>query len=102
MNRSPQPPVAAKRPVTVTRHGETLTDDYAWLRDPDWLAVTRDTTKLSPDIRAHLEAENAYSAAMLADTADLRRVLVAEMRGRIAEDDASVPEPDGPFLYYRR
>jgi oligopeptidase B len=100
--RIPLPPTAARRPVTVSRHGDTMTDDYAWLRDPEWLAVTRDPSRLSPDIRAYLEAENAYAAAMMADTAELQDRLVAEMRGRIAEVDASVPEPDGPFAYYRR
>jgi len=102
MSRSVAAPIAAKHPLAITRHGETLVDDYAWLRDPNWLEVTRDPSKLSPEIRAHLEAENAYSAAVLADTAELRRTLVAEMRGRIAEDDASVPDPDGPYEYYRR
>ena len=49
-----------------------------------------------------LEAENAYADAHLAPLADLRTTLVAEMRGRMKEDDASVPLPDGAWLYYQR
>ena len=54
------------------------------------------------DIRAHLERENAYAAAALEDMEELRERLVAEMRGRIKEDDSTVPEPEGPFAYYTR
>src|SRR5699024_6731212 len=62
----------------------------------------QDPTQLADDIRAHLEAENAWTEAQMADTAQLRRTLVAEMRGRIAEKDASVPAPDGDWAYYVR
>jgi oligopeptidase B len=54
---------------------------------------------LAADIRAHLEAENAYQAAMMGDTEGLQKTLFAEMRGRIKEDDSSVPMPDGPYAY---
>jgi oligopeptidase B len=94
------PPSAARRPVTSTWHGETLTDDYAWLRADNWQDVMRDPGVLDPEIRAYLEAENAYTAAQLADTAGLQETLFAEMKGRIKEDDNSVPAPDGPFEYY--
>ena len=61
-----------------------------------------DPTKLGADIRAHLEAENAYTEAMMADTAELQTTLVAEMRARMAEADASVPTADGDWVYYVR
>ena len=96
------PPVAARRPFAVTRHGDTIVDDYNWLRDEDWRAVMRDPAKLTPEIRAYLEAENTYAATVMDGTTDLRAELVAEMRGRIAEDDASVPQPDGAYEYYSR
>ena len=54
---------------------------------------------LDPEIRAHLEAENAYQAALMADTEALQKTLFAEMKGRIKEDDSSVPMKDGPFAY---
>src|SRR5688572_12868525 len=93
-------PMAARRPVVTTRHGVELVDDYAWLRAANWQDVMRDPALLDPEIRAHLDAENAHTAAQLADTRDLQEVLFAEMKGRIKEDDSSVPSPDGPFEYY--
>ncbi len=59
----------------------------------------REPDKLARDIRDYLEAENAYAKAALADTQDLREELFAEMRGRIKEDDSSVPSPDGGYAY---
>jgi oligopeptidase B len=95
-------PVAPKRPHSFTTHGITLTDDYAWLKDPNWQEVLRDPARLDPDIRAYLEAENAYTDSLLGHTGELQTKLVAEMRARIKEDDSSVPAPDGPFAYFRK
>ncbi|RWX76069.1 S9 family peptidase [Neorhizobium lilium] len=95
----PTPPKAAKKPVSDTRHGVTRTDDYAWLRADNWQAMFKDPSILDPDIRRHLEAENAYMEAAMGDTAELQKALFAEMRGRIKEDDSSVPMKDGPFAY---
>ncbi len=96
------PPVAPKSPKTITQLGRVRTDDYAWMKDDAWREVLRDPATLSAAIRAHLEAENAYTKAMLADTEALQAQLFAEMRGRIKEDDSSVPAPDGPWDYYVR
>jgi oligopeptidase B len=85
------PPVAAKIPNVVTRHGETLTDNYYWFRD-----------KTNPAVIAHLTAENAYTSAMTAGTQTLRDALYAEMVGRIKETDLSVPSFDAPYYYYTR
>ena len=93
------PPVAPSRPSKRTVHGVTLADDYAWLKDANWQEVLRNPALLDPDIRAHLESENRYTEAFLEPTRVLQKTLVAEMRGRIKEDDASVPQPDGPFAY---
>jgi oligopeptidase B len=97
-----KPPVAAIKPVRTTVHGVDLVDDYAWLRADNWQDVLRRPDALPADIAALLKAENAYCAQELAATRQLQRQLISEMRGRIKEDDASVPQPDGPFLYYRR
>jgi oligopeptidase B len=94
------PPVAARRPVTSTHHGVTLIDDYAWLRAGNWQDVMRDPALLDPEIRAYLEAENAYTDAALASTAALQEALFAEMKGRLKPDEFSVPAPDGPFEYF--
>ena len=95
-------PTAARRPVTRVVHGETLVDDYAWLRDGNWRDVMRDPGKLDPEIRSYLEGENAYADVWLARLDELKRRLVAEMRGRIKEDDSTVPARDGAFAYFVR
>ena len=98
----PSPPVAPKHPRRIEQLGRVRLDDYAWMKDDDWQAVMRDPSLLRADIRTHLEAENAYTAALLGPTQPAQDALFAEMRGRIKEDDASVPDPDGPFAYYVR
>jgi oligopeptidase B len=94
-----QPPAPEKRPHSDTHHGLTRIDEYHWLRAGNWQEVFREPSLLDPAIRAHLEAENAYQQALMADTAELRRTLFQEMKGRIKEDDSSVPMKDGPFAY---
>lgn len=94
------PPRAAKRPRVETWHNRVKTDDYAWLRADNWQEVMHDPSVLAPEIRAHLDAENAYLEAELADTKALQERLFAEMKGRIKEDDSSVPAPEGAFAYY--
>ena len=95
----PAPPTVAKKPVTDTRHGITRTDDYAWLRADNWQAMFKDTSILDPEIRSYLEAENGYMEAAMADTKELQGQLFVEMKGRIKEDDSSIPMKDGPFAY---
>jgi oligopeptidase B len=100
-SRSSAPgPVAAKRPRRTTHHGVTLTDDYAWMRAKNWQEVVRDPARLDAGIRSHLEAENGHAEAAMRDTRKLQEVLFKEMKGRIKEDDSSVPSPDGPWSYY--
>jgi oligopeptidase B len=95
-------PKAARKPVSATHHGITITDDFAWLRAGNWQDVMRKPGTLSADIRSYLEAENAYTEAMLSGTADLQATLFAEMKARLKEDDRQVPQPDGPFDYFPR
>ena len=92
-------PVAEKRPVEIKQHGDTRIDNYAWLRDENWQEVLRDPSQLDPDIHAQLEAENAYYETATADLEPLREQLFEEMRGRLKEDDSSVPALDGEFAY---
>jgi oligopeptidase B len=97
-----KPPVAPKRPKRTEQLGRTRIDDYAWMKDDDWQKVMRDPKVLRADIRTHLQAENAYTAAMLKSTEPLQAQLFEEMKARIKEDDASVPTSDGPWEYYSR
>jgi oligopeptidase B len=86
------PPVVPKRPVSRELFGEQLVDAYAWLRERE-----------DPEVRALLEAETAHAEALLRErTGELRARLYEELRGRIREDDSSVPSKDGPWLYYSR
>jgi oligopeptidase B len=93
------PPQAERRPHSDTHHNVRRTDEYAWLRAENWQEVFRDPAALDPAIRAHLEAENAYQSALMEDTAELRKTLFVEMKGRIKEDDSSVPLKDGAYAY---
>jgi oligopeptidase B len=95
----PVPPTAKKEPRLIEQLGRTRRDDYGWMKDENWQAVMRDPSVLRADIRSHLEAENAYRKAMLAPTGELQAAIYEEMKGRMKEDEASAPEPDGPFAY---
>ena len=99
---SPTPPIAPRKPLTHTLHGRSRTDDYAWLKDEDWQQVMRDPSLLRADVRAYLEAENGYTEAVTAPLEGLRAALFDEFRGRIREDDSSVPAKDGTWEYYER
>jgi oligopeptidase B len=102
-NPSPiAPPQAERRPVERNFHGRVLRDGYAWLAADNWREVLRDPAALPKDIRKLLEAENAYCESVLAPLEPLRRELIAEMRGRIKEDDSETPWPDGAYEYYER
>lgn len=95
-------PIAARRPVRSTHHGVDLVDDYGWLRAANWQEVMRTPSLLDPEIRTHLEAENAYLRAQLAHTSALQETLFKEMKARLKEDDRQVPTPDGPWEYFPR
>ena len=89
-----KPPTAPKKPSSVTHHGITVTDDYAWLRDPGYPAVE------DPEILSHLKAENAWFEAEMAGQKGRIDALFTEMRARIKEADTSVPQKDGQWLYW--
>ncbi len=101
-SRKLTPPRAEKRPRAQVFHGETLIDDYAWLRAENWREALKDPTALPQDIRALLEAENAYAEQVLAPLAELAETIEEELSGRIDETDADPPARDGDWLYYRR
>lgn len=96
------PPDIEKRPLEIIQHDITRVDNYAWLRDEGWQEVLRDPSTLDADIRAAIEAENAYYETATADLEDLRKTLFEEMRGRIKEDDSGVPAKDGDWKYWTR
>ncbi len=93
-------PEIEKRPIEATQHGITRVDNYAWLRDEKWQEVLRDTSVLDADIRTAVDAENGYYKKLTDDLDPLRKTLFSEMRGRIKEDDTSVPSKDGDWKYW--
>lgn len=88
---APLAPVAPRRAHTTTIHGRTLSDDYFWLRQRADTSVVR-----------YLEAENAYTSAVMKPTDGLQQSLYAEMLGRIKQTDLSVPYRQGGYHYYSR
>ncbi|WP_245581304.1 S9 family peptidase [Propionicicella superfundia] len=87
----PQPPRPERRHVVRRHHGDAFVDPYEWLRDAD-----------DPAVLAHLEAENAYTAARTSHLAGLRERLFAEIKDRTLETDLSVPTRHGGWWYYGR
>jgi len=98
MTKTP-PPIAAKHPQQFEIHGVTRCDNYHWLRATNWREVFHDTTLLDSAIAEHLRAENRYQEAFMAQTAPLQQTLLQEMKGRIKQDDSSVPYKQGDFAY---
>jgi oligopeptidase B len=88
---SPVPPAARREPKVDVVHGEKRADEYFWLR-----------RKEDPEVRAYLEAENAYTDLVMKPTVPLQEALYSEMLGRIKETDLTVPYRKGDFFYYSR
>jgi oligopeptidase B len=88
---APQPPMAEKKTKTTKIHGDTLVDEYFWLRE-----------KTNPAVLAHLQAENAYAESWMKPTAELQEKLYNEMLSHIKETDRSVPYRWGNYFYYTR
>jgi oligopeptidase B len=86
-----QPPDAEKKPKELTIHGDTRTDNYFWLNQRD-----------NPEVIDYLKAENEYTEAAMEPTEELQDELFKEMKGRIKEDDSSVPYKKNGYYYYRR
>jgi oligopeptidase B len=87
----PKPPMAEKKSKTVNIHGETLVDDFFWLRE-----------KSNPAVISYLESENAFTDAMMKPTQAFQESLYKEMVGHIKETDLSVPYRWGNYFYYTR
>lgn len=86
-----KPPVAKVIPKTTQVHGETLVDNYFWLRE-----------KSNPEVIAYLEAENTYTDSVMKPAEAFQQLLYKEMLGRIKQTDLSVPARDGDYHYYSR
>ena len=85
------PPMAEVVPQELEKHGDVRVDDYYWLRERE-----------NPEVIAYLEAENAYTEAVMAHTAELRAKLFEEIKGRIKQTDLSVPFKLDDYFYYTK
>ena len=85
------PPVPEKKEHLISLHGETWNDPYFWLRN-----------KEDPEVIKYLEAENEFTNYHTRHTEKLREDMFEEMKGRINEDDQTVPTKEGGYLYYSR
>jgi oligopeptidase B len=90
------PPVAEKRPHSYSAHGYTIHDDYYWLKDQSYPKVD------DKDVLDYLNAENAYFEAVMKPRAATVETIFQEMKGRMKEDESSVPQEDGDYLYWRK
>jgi len=85
------PPVAAVRPHRFDEHGNVRIDNYYWLKD-----------RTNPEVIRYLEDENAYTKAVMAHTEPLQERLYEELKGRVLQNDQSVPFREGNYFYYTR
>ena len=83
-----KPPKAKKDPKELTQHGHTRIDDYYWLNQRE-----------DSEVIAYLDAENEYKDAIMADLKETQEELFQEMKGRIKEDDSSVPYLENGYWY---
>ncbi|NRA21293.1 MAG: S9 family peptidase [Oceanospirillaceae bacterium] len=84
-------PIAKKIPHAMEIHGHQRVDNYYWMRDDE---------RRDPVILAHLNAENKYADAMLAEQKPLQELLFNELKARIVKDDNTVPAKDGNYWYH--
>ncbi len=86
-----QPPPTEKKPKITEINGDRLVDNYFWLRE-----------RTNPAVIAHLEAENAYTDAVMKPTVALQDKLYTEILSHIKQTDTNVPYRWGNFFYYTR
>jgi len=84
-------PKVAKKPHEFIEHDNKRVDSYYWLRD-----------KTNPEVIDYLNRENDYTKSALAGTSKFQDDLFKEMKGRIKEDDSSVPFLKNGYWYYTR
>ena len=95
-------PIAEKKPKKLVKHGDVRVDNYFWMRlsDEQKLAPVKDAH--TQKVINYLEAENDYHDKITAYTKNFEEELFLEMKGRIKEDDATVPYKDNGYFYITR
>jgi len=81
-----------KRKLEVKKyHGYEIKDEFSWVHQKNILDVLKDSSKLNPEVRKHLEEENAYTKYKMKDAEKFQKKLFKEIKGRIKLDDESLP-----------
>ncbi|HRH38288.1 MAG TPA: oligopeptidase B, partial [Flavobacteriales bacterium] len=96
------PPVAPKRDHAISAHGNTRNDEYYWMRLTEEQRNTNPPDAHTKEVVDHLNAENAYTEAVLSPVKQLREDLFKEMKARIKETDLSVPYRENGYWYQQR
>ncbi|MCP5390220.1 MAG: S9 family peptidase [Sphingomonadaceae bacterium] len=95
-NAPTAPPVAEKREHSYSHHGITISDPYHWLKDQSYPVVDDE------DVLDYVKAENAWFEARMAPQQGLVDTIYEELKGRVKEDDSSVPQKDGDWIYWSK
>ena len=90
------PPVAEQRLYSYERHGFTISDPYHWLKDQSYPKVDDE------DVLDYLKAENRWFEQNMAGQKAFTKSLFAEMKARIKEDESTVPQKDGDWIYWSK
>lgn len=102
MNKDIKAPVAEKQPTKLEKHGDVRTDDYFWMRLTDAQKNAKVKDEQTQKVYDYLNAENAYYDEMTKETKEFQEELFQEMKGRIKEDDESVPYKKDGYFYITR
>ena len=98
--RQPRPPVAEKIPFVVESNGNERVDNYFWMRLSDEQKNAEIPDSQTVRVLAYLNAENDYSKAVMKHTEKMQKNLFEELKGRLKEDDESVPYLDNGYYYH--
>ncbi|NNC69712.1 MAG: S9 family peptidase [Flavobacteriaceae bacterium] len=97
-----KPPIAVKQPIELEKHGHIRIDNYYWMRLKDEQKNADNPDEHTQKVLDYLKAENTYYDTITAPTKDFKEALFQEMKGRIKEDDESVPYKNNGYYYITR
>ncbi len=101
-NNMPTPPIAEKQEELIITHGDTIADNYFWMRLSDEEKEAENPSEKTQKVLDYLNAENSYLDEVMKPTEQLQGALYDEIVGRIKQDDESVPVTKNGYSYYSR
>ena len=99
MTKKPQPPVAQKNPYVIKNNGNERIDEYFWMRLTDEQKNAESPDSQTVQVLTYLNAENDYAKAIMKHTEPFQEKLFEEIKGRIKEDDETVPYLENGYYY---